>query len=627
MEEILTRSIAVEDDLGRVFAYKAEWLKENLYDLYTRPNYLSKIPKQSPCILVGGRGTGKTTVLRGLSYQGQYALDEKDATKVSSWSTYGIYLRINTNRVAAFSGDELSENRWEKLFSHYVNLLLCDLTLEFLTWHEEKTNSESVLSIQDYKRFCKSLHLPKAANLNECRLALDTAVIEFEADLNNIAENPPVKLSLLGAPIDILFKSLHGSKSFSGKHFNFLIDEYENLAPYQQKVVNTLIKHASETYTFKVGVRELGWRCKTTLNNDEQLVSPADYQLFNITNELLESNFEQFAQEVCNARLRSIKQLHENIPEDIVEIFPSIDLLSEAIKLGVKSKINNLAKSIDPEKSKMLEFLDDLNPLEQYYVRVFTEETKTPLEDMLQEMMRSDSWRTQYDNYSYSLLFGLKRKKRGIRKYYSGWKTLTLLANGNLRYLIELVDANISTHLAKNHPLTKQISAETQTKSAQKVGRKNLGELEGLSIEGAKLTKLVLGLGRLFGVMAEDPAGHAPEVNQFKLNSSKRTPEADSLLDAGVMHLALVRHTGTKVSGLDTKDYDYSLHPIFSPFFSYSHRKKRKLTLSGGELLGLVENTNASLKTILAKSNRVLPNDSLPDQLELFQQFYQNEQS
>ena len=47
------------------------------------------------------------------------------------------------------------------------------------------------------------------------------------------------------------------------------------------------------------------------------------------------------------------------------------------------------------------------------------------------------------------------------------------------------------------------------------------------------------------------------------------------------MHLALLRFAGSKlqVAG-ETKDYDYMVHPVFAPFFVFSSRRKRKMTIT-----------------------------------------------
>ncbi len=102
-------------------------------------------------------------------------------------------------------------------------------------------------------------------------------------------------LSLQAAPIDLLCRAIVSLTTFQNRQFFFLIDEYENLLDYQQQVVNTLIKHASDLYSFKVGVRELGWRCHSTLNPNEQLVHPADYARISIADKLQGEVFKQFA--------------------------------------------------------------------------------------------------------------------------------------------------------------------------------------------------------------------------------------------------------------------------------------------------------------------------------------------
>ena len=102
--------------------YRAEWLDERIFDLFTEPSYFPQLTTSHPCFLEGGRGTGKTTTLRCLSYQGQAALRNISEITVSDWSYFGMYYRINTNRVRAFSGNELDTSNWINMFAHYVNL-------------------------------------------------------------------------------------------------------------------------------------------------------------------------------------------------------------------------------------------------------------------------------------------------------------------------------------------------------------------------------------------------------------------------------------------------------------------------------------------------------------------------
>ena len=63
-------------------SYKAEWLKERIFDLFTEPSYFPELAAASPSVLLGGRGTGKTTVLRCMSYEGRFALAKNDPQSI-----------------------------------------------------------------------------------------------------------------------------------------------------------------------------------------------------------------------------------------------------------------------------------------------------------------------------------------------------------------------------------------------------------------------------------------------------------------------------------------------------------------------------------------------------------------
>lgn len=155
------------------------------------------------------------------------------------------------------------------------------------------------------------------------------------------------------------------------------------------------------------------------------------------------------------------------------------------------------------------------------------------------------------------------------------------------------------------------------------MGRKNLSELEGLSVHGAKLTKLLLGLGRIFEVMAAKAAGHAPEVNQFHLaDEAAAGGKVLEVLDAAVMHLALLRSTGNKLADeADTRAYDYSVHPIFAPFFVFTYRKKRKMSIRSSQLMALVRSPREGIRDVL-KASRRDQETPLPEQLDLFEAYY-----
>jgi hypothetical protein len=532
-----------------------------------------------------------------------------------------MYYRVNTNRVNAFQGPELADKRWAQLFGHYINLEFCDLVLRFLEWFAARLPDAQRLSPDALQRVALAFQVGAVANHGELARALETARITFEAAINNVGDSGHVpSLSMQGAPIDQLMREVKALPHFADKSFFFLIDEYENLNRLQQRVVNTLIKHCGELYTFKIGVREFGFRERSTLQPHEQLMHPADYKLIDITDELVgHGKFAEFAADVCNVRFRVAFDGGESAP-DVRTLLPELDPEQEALLLGVESLAAAAKTAAAAElTADQRTWLERLPPLEIYALRQRAEAEGLTVAAKV-------GWRAQYDNFKHAYLFTIRRRKRGIRKYYCGWNVFCHLAAGNIRFLLELVDEALTRQLADSAEISSPVTPDNQTKAAQDTGNKNLRELEGLALSGAKLTRLLLGLGRVFQVMAEDPVGHTPEVNQFHLSSTNGDTEARSrveeLLTEGVMHLALIRYRGSKLQeDSDIRQWDYAVHPIFAPFFVFSHRRKRKIELLDKELLGLIEAPSETIKTILTEQHRTFEDD-LPEQMQLFAGYY-----
>jgi hypothetical protein len=628
----MTKSDAFQEQLSQLFgSYKAEWLKEQIHDLFTQPSYFPELTTTRSCILIGGRGTGKTTVLRGMSYPGQFVLSGNKPEAVSDWNWFGLYYRVNTNHVTAFSGPELEQGEWVTLFAHYFNMLLCDLILEFLGWYELKTDREVAIAARDCERLATSLHLPACRVHRELRHALDASRISFEAYINNVVDASRPLLSLQASPVDLLAEAVLSLPEFQGKQFFFLLDEYENFFDYQQQVVNTLIKHSEGRYCFKIGVRELGWRCRSTLNTNEQLVHPADYARVHIVEKLQGEAFRRFAREVCQKRISKITLPDQAVIREVEQLLPGLSEEEEAIKLGVEPLAKSVLSKVERESGHAYDVtLQAMHALEVYFVGYWSESQSASTSEVLTEAEADPSaWKTRYGNYRHSILYTLRRGKRGIRKYYCGWDTFTQIAAGNIRYVLELVDQSLLAHFQERGSLETPVTPETQTKVAQRVGQMNLSELEGLSVDGAHLTKLLLSLGRVFQVMASDALGHTPEVNQFHLSTvpedldeDPALEEAERILNAAVMHLALLRTPGNKPGDVgDTKDYDYAVHAIFSALFEFSPRRKRKMSLSTEDLLGLIRRPRETIRAIL-KDQKRQQTEAIPEQLTLFERFY-----
>ena len=606
-------------------AHKAEWLGPRLFDLFSAPSYFPQMTTLRPCILIGGRGTGKTTVLRGLSYQGRFELEKRDEKTVASWPYYGFYYRVDTNKVAAFKGPELSDINWRRRFGHYMNLLMCVQVLRFLSWFQNTSQISTDLPEDELANIAAAFSLDSPNSNKDLLQQLERSLTEFEAHVNNVADGPGPNLSMQGAPIGMLLEAVKGLQVFANKLFFFLIDEYENLEDYQQQLMNTLIKHSGELYSFKICVRELGWRVRTTISGNESLSSPADYTRINISEVMEDGKFEEFSHKVCQDRLAALVEGSDQDVTEIEELLPPLSEEEEARLLRIQEHNSDTLREL--QRIGPQETVERLTPMEVCLLAYWARSKGQSLSEVFQDFQKDPgTWKTRLNNYRHALLFTLRRGRSGIRKYYAGWDTFIRLSGGNIRFLLQLVEESLARHLRDGGGLQDPLTAELQTHAAQAIGRRNLTELEGLSVHGAQLAKLLLSLGRILGVMAARPEGHAPEVNQFEVAGgrpgSPQQNETDALLDAAVMHLALARHSGSKLADVtETRDWDYTVYPIFAPFFNFSYRRKRKMRLTPDQVLALVRSPNPAIAQVLADKNRGLE-ETLPEQLRLFEAFY-----
>jgi hypothetical protein len=605
--------------------YRAEWLSDALFRLFTKPTYYPELETPRPCVLVGGRGTGKTTVLRCLSYQGRFALENQNAGSIKGWPYYGFYYRVNTNRVTAFRGEELTSSQWQRVFAHYLNLVFCTQLVTFLDWYSSLSDDAAPLPRAVCEDLSEALYIDESKDQGTLLRNIERGRRRFEAYLNNLDSQQLPPLSLQGQPLDDLCQAALDLPHLRGKNFFFIVDEFENLLDYQQEIMNTLIKHCGPDYTFKIGVRDLGWRKRSTLNENEQLISPADYERIDIEQRLEGEQFTRFAAEVCNLRAQSSPDFPSGL--DIARILPSLPAEEEAELLGVGEHAKRILAEVRNQCPAWTDEAERMPPLELYLVDFWARSQGIHMSFVFQERQNNTTgWRDRFSNYRVPLLFTLRGKRPGIKKYYAGWRTYTLMAGSNIRYLLELVgQALLLQRQSEGSEKGAPVPPDLQTRAATMVGRKNLAEMEGLSVHGAQLTKLLLGLGRVFEILASEPEGHAPEVTQFTLPEDAPLGDAGKLLAAAVMHLALVRSVSNKRMDLDLKAYDYAVHPIFSAFFVFSHRRKRKLRLTPSQIVALVREPKAAIRQILRQNNRS-DDYPLPDQLRLFEGYYDSTQ-
>ena len=608
--------------------YRAEWLNDKIFKFFAVPSYFAELKGNRPCVLQGGRGTGKTTVLRGLSYKGQWALCKQNIVAFDSNDFIGIYLRFNTNHTHAFEGIGADRRQWQRIFAHYLNLLICKEILQFVEWHKKLSASDEELSPHACNLVAATLNIDgNVTSRAELYEEIELSMYRFQADVNNIADGMTVKLSMQSEPINVLTQKLVELSQFDGKMFYVMMDEYENLTDDEQEVVNTYLKHNNKRYTFKIGVRELGWRVKHTLNHDELLTSMADYALIPIEDKFYKNEklFTDFATDVCEQRIQALME-GENENYKIEQAFAPLSYEDEALLLKVESsKYYSVVNNYLRKSGKDL----GISPLYMFTLGYWADKENRTIEDVITEYENQTAlWNQRYDNYKYSMLFKIRSGRgSGLKKYYAGWSTILKMANGNIRYVLEMVYHSYVKHLSNDLGYEIPVPPRIQTEAAYDVGGIMLQDLEQEAKNGYKLSKLVINIGSFFNQLATDSDYTAPEITEFYIEE-EISPEVEEYLKSGVMHMAFIRMPNNKNTNIGaTKDYLYSLHPAFAARFVYSFRRKRKIVITNDDFLSLAKSHKQLIERVLSKNTKLALNrDDSTIQLNLFDDM-QNDKS
>lgn len=606
-------------------SYRAEWRRDVFRELFISPPYFEKLELSAPCILFGGRGTGKTTALRSLRFDAAHAR----LGAPTSLPYLAIYIRINKNRVRAFEGAGKQPSEWRRTFAHYFNLLAVQEFVRLYIWLIDNEGWPAPRP-ESIRRIANGAALTSVDSLLGLLSSIQDGLVALELYVNNQAAGTPPMQSMPESPLRDFVQLLADSGRLNERAIFCCIDEYENLLEYQQATLNTYVKHSEPPLSYKIGARRQGLRTRHTTDEQDLLVTPDDYLEVDISTE----SFSSFAIDVATRRLSQARQRGATVSNNLDDVLPGLSRREEAALLGASDVAHQVLEKVRVECSAEIMSWARAQPEEDLVVLAYCAKGEgQSIEELAREAQGSaEKWKARINNYGYSSLFWLSKGRKGtrIRKHYAGASVFLGLASGNIRYFLELIDTSLcvkfGADLAPEGPVV--VSAKDQTLAARTVAKRRLDMLEGLGEQGFALKRLVLGVGKVFFEMARDPVGRAPEVTSFVLAGDLRAKaELEALLREGVAQLAFEAFPRTKAtSDAEVRDDEYRLHPIYCPFFEFSHRKKRRTTFRSELLLALArpggkEGPSQVLSKLLEGRAQETP-DELPEQMGMFAAFY-----
>ena len=275
---------------------------------------LANLTSPVPMLLLGGKGSGRTHLMRYFSYELQKIRSERgDIVETIHQDGYlGVYLRCEGLNAGRFEGKNQTDETWAMIFSYYMDLWLSCLVLDIVQdavgnrnefKNVEATFCQSIINLFDIRDF---------KNLSSLKLVIETIkgfIREIDYSVNNAAVTLQLKSFSIRATRGRLVFGIpqlirEHISAFSDILILYLIDELENLTENQQLYLNTLIREKRSPVSFKVGSRLHGFRTRRTLSAGEENREGSEYELLYLDERLRsDPRYPSFARGLVLRRL------------------------------------------------------------------------------------------------------------------------------------------------------------------------------------------------------------------------------------------------------------------------------------------------------------------------------------
>jgi hypothetical protein len=191
---------------------------------------------------------------------------------------------------------------------------------------------------------------------------------------------------------------------------------------------------------------------------------------------------------------------------------------------------------------------------------------------------------------------------------FSGFTSLTLMARGNIRNLLELIHrifkAFENTNNVEVDGELPVVPATIQATAIKEASELILSTVSGHGTHGPQLYALAQCLGSIFRERHRSDRQSEPEINHFTLSGGGIDDKLRNYLSETEKWSVLFLSRETKMKSPGAISSDYILNPIFSAAFQISFRKKRSLQVSATQLLTMLEGDQSARDSLVREIGR-----------------------
>jgi hypothetical protein len=229
-----------------------------------------------PVFLLGGKGSGRTHLMRYYSSSVQELLKVGNALEAFSEAGYiGVYLRCSGLNSGRFHGKGIDQQIWRDVFAYYFDIWLLQLALDTLSsvFDVSVAAPARVRFLSDVSNLFDVRDLNSDSSISGLLDTLHALQREVDIAVNNAALTKSLNVVIRATRGRLVFglgNALQRAVPALKKvQLLYLIDEFENLDLDQQRYVNTLVREKEAPISFIVGSRLYGFRTRETYSAGE----------------------------------------------------------------------------------------------------------------------------------------------------------------------------------------------------------------------------------------------------------------------------------------------------------------------------------------------------------------------
>jgi hypothetical protein len=542
------------------------------------PVTVGSLEDMKPCFLEGSRGTGKSMLLLSLRARNRLL---RIPTSRTTPDVFGFYLKLT--RGAICNAGSLADLTGPSNTS--VNAQLADLT-------EQELALQLIESLVSEISYCGEKSIIAIDRLAESTLSNELARLLFDVDIGVQAQLRDLLDGLQLAHRDLArfirrrfiyrenvgvpaalpdFNQVRRCIDRVRRHvpdlgeamFTVLLDEYENLFPYQQRIVNTLVKLGPPALSVKVA-KKIGVDDTSGTATGQELQEKHDYTRIALVYDLDDAESRQRYRNLLREFVKNML-ICEGLPlTEMAELLP----VTEEPEVESDMVISEVAELCKVSESEFLSWPDQKRSDKMLY-------------------------------YGQAAVYRSLAKRQGLKRF-QGFDELSFVSSGVIRYFQEIL--GVAYHLTYGSgPIPAgqpRFPVEHQTRAVHLVSQHSLTTLSrNVERHGEELKYFMMDLG---DCIRHKLLKHTSEPEAARLTLQ----DPESLNNSEMSHLRLIMQIGVREGvfqgrpGMpafrpkhetDPQPAEYNIGRIFAPVLGLSPRLRWRTPVSCKSLNRLLD--------------------------------------